>query len=213
MIKLLKFIFLLVGAMSMLLMSRHHFQAEESGILVGKAIAASFGYRFLFLTHVSMGIVAISLGPFQFLPNLLKKRPKWHRMLGYVYAVGVLLSSISGFGVAPYAMGGIASQSGFSVLALLWFFTALKAVHLARIGQIGAHRYWMYLNYGLTFAAITQRTMLLIPLWTDVPFMPVYRLSAWLPWILNLGLAHYLSLKPSVLGKDVLPKGKEIARK
>ena len=50
------------------------------------------------------------------------------------------------------------------------------------------HGLYMELSYALTFAAITQRSLLLVPLLTDVPFMPIYQLSAWLPWLLNLGL-------------------------
>jgi hypothetical protein len=51
------------------------------------------------------------------------------------------------------------------------------------------------ISYGLTFAAITQRTLLLVPLLTDIEFIFIYRLSAWLPWILNTAIALYLFKK------------------
>ncbi len=211
MIKSLKFIFLLVGALSMFLMSRHYFQEGASGILQGKAIAVSLAYRFVFLTHIGLGILAISLGPFQFLPSFLKKYPGGHRLLGYAYTCSVLLSSFSGFCLAPYSMGGTISAYGFSLLAVLWFLTILKAVDSARKGQIAQHRYWMYLNYGITFSAITQRTLLLLPLFTDVPFMPVYQLSAWLPWMFNLGLAHYFSTQGVVSNQGLASEERNVA--
>jgi uncharacterized membrane protein len=165
----------------MLIMSFHFFQHEISGILRGKDIATQGWFRLLFKAHVFFGIVAIFLGPAQFWPRFRNRYLAWYRRLGYGYLAAVLISAMMGLFIAQYAMGGMTTRVGFSILAVLWFGTAVAAILTVRRGAIAAHRRWMFLNYGLTFAAITQRTLLLVPLLTAAPFLPVYQLSAWLP--------------------------------
>jgi len=94
-------------------------------------------------------------------------------------------------------MGGWISTIGFSLLALGWFYTTVKAVIAIKAGQIKKHQMWMFFSYALTFAAITQRTLLLVPLLTTIPFIPIYQLSAWLPWAINLSIAYVVHSKIS----------------
>jgi hypothetical protein len=115
--------------------------------------------------------------------------------LGYIYLSSVLISSVMGLLVAQFAMGGIVSTIGFSILAVFWFVSAIIAITSIRKKDIVTHKKWMFISYGLTFAAITQRTLLLVPLLTDIEFIFIYRLSAWLPWILNTAIALYLFKK------------------
>src|SRR6185436_5200625 len=42
-----------------------------------------------FLFHVSGGMIALALGPFQFMERLRAARPKLHRQLGYAYFLGI----------------------------------------------------------------------------------------------------------------------------
>jgi hypothetical protein len=106
--------------------------------------------------------------------------------------------------VAQYAMGGIISTIGFSILAILWGVTAVLAIISIKKKAIIAHKKWMFISYGLTFAAITQRTLLLVPLLTDIKFIFIYRLSAWLPWMLNTIIAFYLFRNAELKNKIAL---------
>ena len=184
--------FLLIGAISMIVMSYHYFSTDGSGILRTKQIADSLWYLLAFKTHISLGLLAILTGPFQFLKKVRKTSLVLHKTIGYIYVTCVCLSSITGFIIAQYAMGGPITSVGFSILSFFWLFTTLRAFLLIYKGDINGHKKWMFLSYSLTFAAITQRTLLLIPLLTTVAFMPIYQLSAWLPWLLNLGIAYLL---------------------
>lgn len=184
--------FFFIGAITMLVMSMHFFQREISGILKYKAISSHFLFRLFFKTHILFGILAIFTGPLQFLTNLRKKRVQFHRQLGYVYFSAVLISAAMGLFIAQYAMGGILSTLGFSILAVFWMSSAIAAIVAIRKKDLGRHQFWMFINYGLTFAAITQRTLLLVPLLIDIEFITIYRLSAWLPWMLNTLIALYL---------------------
>ena len=138
------------------------------------------------------GLIAITVGPFQFVKRILKGNKSIHRRIGYVYFISVLISSVCGIMVAPFAMGGWITSLGFTILSVTWGLITVKSVLAIRGGDLESHQRWLFYSYGFTFSAITQRTLLLIPLLTNVSFMPIYQLSAWLPWILNLIIASLL---------------------
>lgn len=179
----------------MLIMSFHFFQHEISGILKNKEISSNDLYRICFKSHILFGIIAIFSGPTQFLSKLRASRLNLHKRLGYLYFCSAIISSVMGFVVARYAMGGLITTIGFSLLAIFWFISAIVAIRFIKLKQIDKHKKWMSINYGLTFAAITQRTLLLVPLLTGIEFILIYRLSAWLPWIFNTTIALYLFRK------------------
>lgn len=184
--------FFYVGAMTMLVMSMHFFQNEISGILKYKEVSEHLLFRLCFKSHILFGIIAIFTGPTQFSTKLRLKRLDLHRRLGYVYFVSVMISALMGLGIAPFAMGGMISTLGFSTLAVFWLISAIRAITSIRRKDVVTHKKWMFINYGLTFAAITQRTLLLIPLFTNIEFIWIYKISAWLPWMLNTAIALYL---------------------
>lgn len=173
----------------MLVMSAHYFLEAQSGIMIGKSIASTNWYRLALRLHIFFGLIAMLIGIIQLLPQQNRKR---HRISGIVYVSSVAISGGFGLLVAQYAMGGWVTTLGFSFLAIVWLGTTFLGVKTAIQGQLVAHKKWMWFSYALTFAAIPQRTMLLIPLLTTVPFMPIYRLSAWLPWLLNLAVTYLL---------------------
>lgn len=183
----------------MITMSSHYLHSDSTGILKRKEIATSFWYLITFRTHVFLGLVAITVGPTQFITSLRSSNKKIHRILGYLYIISVTLSSLAGLVIAPFAMGGVITTIGFSVLAILWFFATMNSVNAIVKGDLYNHQRWSYFSYALTFSAITQRTLLLVPLLTSVPFIPIYQLSAWLPWMLNILIAYsILRLSPSI---------------
>lgn len=147
------------------------------------------------LTHALSASVALLIGPFQFLPRLRQKR--WlplHRWLGRLYLLGILLGGLSGFYMARLAHGGFPAQVGFTMLSLLWLFTATMALQRIRTGNVRAHEQWMIRNYALTFAAVTLRLYLglgqvFLP---EVGFTAVYITTAWISWIPNLLIAEWL---------------------
>jgi len=184
--------FFLAGAITMAVMSFHYFQLEVTGIIKGRDVSNSSWYRLCLKTHILTGIIAITIGPLQFIQQIKAKSISTHKYLGYSYVINVAISSISGLAVAQFAMGGWVTSVGFSTLAIFWLFSTLSAVAAIRRKELSNHKKWMYISYAMTFAAIPQRTLLLLPLLTSVPFIPVYRLSAWLPWMLNAWIAFLL---------------------
>lgn len=189
--------FLFIGAITMIAMSYHYLQYVDTGILKSKEVAQSSWYLIIFRTHVLLGLLAITAGPLQFVKSIRRKYKGLHKKLGYAYVACIVGSAPSGLVIAQFAMGGLISTIGFSLLSILWLFTTLKAVVSIQGGNLKQHRKWMLLSYSLTFSAITQRTLLLVPLLTEVSFIPIYQLSAWLPWMLNLYIAHLIYWRAS----------------
>ena len=183
--------FFCVGAATMWIMSWHYFIDYESGIITSKEVRQTSWYYLAFNVHVGSGLAAISIGPIQ-LSTFIQRRKVWHRYLGYFYVSMVILSGLSGLLMAPYAMAGMMAQLGFATLSIIWVSTTLWAVSAIRTRKLTSHRNWMFRSYALTFSAITQRTMLLIPLLFSVDFFVIYKYSAWLPWIFNLAVVEII---------------------
>lgn len=149
-------------------------------------------HTFGIISHVAGAMVALLLGPFQFLPRL--RRKKWlniHRWLGRVYLVGVLIGGVSGFYMATLAFGGLIARMGFGALAAVWLFTAGMAYWTIRHKNVKAHQAWMIRNYALTFAAVTLRLYLPF-LAMGLGFEAGYQTVAWICWVPNLIVAQMI---------------------
>lgn len=141
--------------------------------------------------HVVGGVVALAVGPFQFLSRLRARRPRLHRWMGRVYLMGIAVGGVAGLYVASMAYGGWVGRSGFGMLALLWLLTAAQAYATIRAGQTQAHRRWMMRNYALTFAAVTLRLQLPLAGVLGLDFEVVYPVIAWTAWLPNLLLIEW----------------------
>lgn len=106
--------------------------------------------------HILTGIVALFVGPFQFIPYIRRRWLSLHRLCGRAY-VGVVLASaplafvVSFHSPLPWAVAGTAVQS------VCWFVTTLAAYRSIRKLKINEHRRWMVLSFSLTLAAPVLR--------------------------------------------------------
>jgi uncharacterized membrane protein len=157
----------------------------------------------LLVTHVFTALVALVLGPLQFVPAIRARR-RWHRRIGRTYLlVGVLPAAVTAVPVALLS-GRIVTQVGLVIPAIGWLVTAGFAVRAIRHGDVAAHREWMTRNYALTFLAVTARVLVPLMLLTglatgviaaaDAPtvvtsLIPVGQV---LGWMINLALAEVL---------------------
>jgi uncharacterized membrane protein len=149
-------------------------------------------WRGAFFIHVYSSFFVLAAGFTQFSQQLLRQRPKLHRLLGYSYVLNILCitgpaSLIMGF----YANGGIYSRIGFVLLSVLWLFFTFKAVQLAKQKKFKQHKIYMIRSFALTLSAITLRAWkyTITNTW-ELPPMDVYRMIAWLGWGVNLIVAE-----------------------
>jgi hypothetical protein len=130
----------------------------------------------------------------QFSNTIFKKYRGFHKKMGYLYVINILMvtgpaSLLMGF----YANGGVSSRIAFVLLAILWLgFTAI-ALYKAIKKNFVAHRIFMIRSFALTLSAITLRIWKVIfATTTAIPPMDRYRIIAWLGWGLNLLVAEYI---------------------
>lgn len=162
------------------------------GSVLHPDMKASFlAHRTGIYAHIFASVVAISLGPFQFLASLRQRFVRLHRWMGRAYlGIGVLVGGLAGLYMATFAFGGIASKLGFASLAVLWLYTGLRAFLAIRGGRTVEHRRWMVRNFSLTLAAVTLRILLPVSGIAGIPFEVAYPAIAWLCWVPNLLVAE-----------------------
>ena len=143
------------------------------------------------LIHVSASLVALAVGPWQFIPAL-RRHKALHRGLGFVYFLAVFVGGISGMFTAFIAQGGMISQVGFVTLAELWIVTATLALMAIKRGDYRSHEAWAIRSFALTFAAVTIRLQLGAGFAAGQRFEDFYWMLSWTCWIPNLIVAEWL---------------------
>lgn len=150
-------------------------------------------YIFLLRLHIAGGMGALLAGPWQFSEKLRTRAINFHRWLGRFYLLEVLLGSIAGLAMATVSEQGLPTHLGFGILAVLWFFTGLRAYLKICRGDVAAHRRWMIRNFALSLAAVTLRNYLPLMLFAlHWSFRTSYITASWLSWVPNLLVAEWL---------------------
>ncbi len=116
----------------------------------------SFGrfwdYKWPLIFHISCGLIAMIIGPFQFWTAFRNKYIKTHRMMGRIYLIAILIGTISATNLA-WTTGYKISFSwafGLQGLALAWISTALMAYISIMKRRITQHKEWMIRSYVVT---------------------------------------------------------------
>jgi len=153
-------------------------------------------YRVAFLIHISSSLVVIASGAFLFISISKSKWWKFHRILGRVYVILVLLlAAPSGLIMGYFANGGLMGQINFVLLSILWWsFTFLGFKNVIR-KNITAHKKWMIRSFALTLSAISLRVFQMSLPMTLFPDDNIrYVFISCSSWIINLIIAEiYLS--------------------
>ncbi len=167
------------------------------GFLESKSPSVKSGvvWQFCFYGHLLAGIVAIVLGPFQFIQRLRKRYPKAHRLAGVVYVGAIVVGGLLALYSAAYADGGPIGKSGFMGLALAWLITTVIAFAKIRQGKVNQHEQWMIRSYAVTWAAVSFRILIGVGIAAGLTFDISYRLTAWFCWLVNLGVAEFIIYK------------------
>src|SRR5689334_9750585 len=70
------------------------------------------------MLHVAGAVVALSVGPWQFVRRLRSRWPRVHRVLGRVYVIAVLATGVGGLMLAPSTYTGRLTGLAFALLAV-----------------------------------------------------------------------------------------------
>ena len=153
-------------------------------------------HRVALAIHASCAGVALMLGPFQLVNGFRVRWKMWHRRMGWIYSIAVLVGGLAAIPLAWRASSGPIAQTGFMALAFVWLLCTGAAVRTAVQRDFEAHRRWMLRSYALTAAAITLRIYLPAAIMTRLPMDESYRAIAWMCWVLNLAAVEiYLRVR------------------
>ena len=144
------------------------------------------------MLHVGGAVVALSLGPWQFVRGLRSRWPAVHRLVGRVYVLAVLATGVGGLLLAPTTYTGRLAGLAFALLAVATLASTAMAFVAIRRRQIARHRQWMTRSYAFIFTGATFRLgLMLLPL-LGLSFDTAYVVSAWIAWPINLAVAEVL---------------------
>ncbi|WP_457031907.1 DUF2306 domain-containing protein [Kitasatospora sp. P5_F3] len=142
--------------------------------------------------HVGGAVLALLLGPWQFLPRLRARRPAVHRFVGRVYLVSALATAVGGLLLVPKGLFGPVAPAGFAALGVAVLLTTGAAFGSIRRGRVARHQVWMIRSYALIFTGVTFRLWLTVGAAAGVPFEQAYTSGAWSAWLINLLVAERL---------------------
>jgi uncharacterized membrane protein len=113
--------------------------------------------RWGLLVHVSSGMLALLIGPFQFSRRLRQRRLRLHRVLGRIYLIAIACGAMAAVYLAATTTDGWSWGLALIALAVAWVTTGGMAYYAIRVRQIQVHQEWMVRSYIVTFAFVTFR--------------------------------------------------------
>jgi Predicted membrane protein (DUF2306) len=144
-------------------------------------------YQWAFYTHILSGPVSLILGLILIAERSRGYFPKWHRYLGRVQAVCVLLVvTPSGLWMAFHAAAGPIAAAGLSTLAIATAACMLLGVRSAISGRFVDHGRWMWRGYLLLCSAVVLRLFGGLATVTGVTALWFNPLMNWMSWLAPL---------------------------
>jgi uncharacterized membrane protein len=160
-------------------------------------------HEFALGVHVLSGILALLIGPFQFVRRLRRRFVRVHRFMGATYVASATALGVSGLILAPTAYTGLVASAGFTVLDLAMLFTTWTAVRMILAGRYSEHRRWMIRSFSLIMAGVMLRVLsvtyygLAAVEIVHFSFETAYAAIAWMCWVPNLMLAIWFTRHPA----------------
>ena len=159
----------------------------ESDFLRGREPYFSGGYHWAFYIHILSGPIALILGLILISEHFRRSVPKWHRFLGRIQVLGVLLLvTPSGLWMARYAEAGPIAAFGFGVLAVVTAICVAMGWRSALKRRFPEHRRWMWRSFLLLCSAVVLRMIGGLAMVTGVEAMWVDQLTPWISWLAPL---------------------------
>ena len=155
---------------------------------------AEYGAKAVFIiVHVTLGIAATVIGPFQFIDSFRNKNIKRHRLLGKIYLLCTIISAcISWYLVLPQdnAHATLSYKAGLFFLGFAWIASAIMAYLSVKNKKIALHKEWMVRSYVITLAFVTYR--LVQDLLVAMDFKGTNDMMAWASWAVPLFITEII---------------------
>lgn len=157
-----------------------------------EAYGRFWDFKIWLFGHVIGGMIALVIGPFQFIPAVRNANIKRHRLLGKIYLLAILVGGVSSIVLSLNSAMRIHWTWGMALLALgvPWLLSGGMAYRAIRLKRIGQHRDWMIRSYVITFGFVMFR-ILNDELFANVGnFIERGPTFGWLAWAIPLFFAE-----------------------
>lgn len=151
--------------------------------------------KWVLMGHVTGGILALIIGPFQFWKNFRTKNLRLHRNLGRTYLIAILIGSMCSIYLAWTTALAVHWTWAISLqgLAIVWIGTAFMAYRAIKKRMIQNHKEWMIRSYVVTFAFVSFRWLVDLPFIVDLGnFIERAPTVAWVSWAIPLFITEII---------------------
>ncbi len=161
-----------------------------------EAMSSYWDYRWSLIGHISGGIIALLIGPFQLWPAFRNNYTLAHRRMGYIYLLAILIGSISGSHLAwtTALSSNFAFAFAMQILSLVWFGTTAMAYISIMKREIDQHKEWMIRSYVVTMAFIFFRWMSDLGIVRELmpKFIERGPTITWVCWVIPLMITEFI---------------------
>jgi uncharacterized membrane protein len=156
--------------------------------LQGREATFTGTYRFAFYIHILFSPVVLFNGLILMSETVRRHYGGWHRVLGYVQVVALLLFVLpSSVVMSRHAFGGWPAGLSFALLSAATATCAIVGVVYARQRRYERHRRWMNRCYILICSAVALRLISGTAGLVGVPSAEgAYIVAAWSSWLVPL---------------------------
>ena len=197
---------------SVLIGYRHYLPPDfDSEFLRGREPYFWGAYGGAFYTHLISGPAALVLGTILVSDRFRRSAANWHRRLGRLQGICVLLFlAPSGLVMARYAMTGTVAAWGLGSLAIATAACVLLGWKAAVERRLSDHRRWMWRTYMLLLSAVVIRIIGGLATVAGWEALWLYPLSTWASWLVPLAVfecGQFLAAPQARLAADGLGRG------
>ncbi len=158
--------------------------------------------------HIAGASLFLLLGAFQFVPNIRRRFPRWHRIAGRVALVAGLCAALAGIWMTttyPAAANPDFLYAVRMTVGTAWAASLVLAFLAIRRRDIARHKEWMIRAYAIAAGAGT--TVITFGLWylmtgEDTPQVSAVAQAA--AWGINLAVAERIIRRKSYVNQGVL---------
>lgn len=139
--------------------------ADHYLALTPEAMGKYFEWRWVLIAHITAGGGALITGIVQFWPKLRNYSWKIHRLIGFVYLLAILVSSICALILAFTTAYKVNWANAFTlqVWSSVWISATFIAYYAAVKRRFQLHREWMIRSYIVTVAFLISGFAYKIP--------------------------------------------------
>lgn len=153
--------------------------------------------KYWLFVHVVSGMIATIASPFQFISYLRSHYLKLHKVIGYTYVSGIVISSVTSFYLCATTPENIWYSLGLTGFTVAWLVTAAIGMIYAIKGKLIQHKEWMVRSFVVTVGFSISRLLEDMVVHSDADVARIERLTilAWVSWILPLLITELIIIR------------------